>query len=155
MPEKNHKSKMQNGRFATVDEFLEFLPEEEWKVVDVLRRLVFTCMPDVTEKLSFNVPFYKRNKTVCFIWPASILWGKKKTYEGVRFGFSNGYLLLDENKYLNKGERKQVYWRDFASVKDINVDLLRAYLFEAIIIDDQTKSIKKKSANSYKKQNHK
>ena len=145
------KKKMQNVTFKTIDEFLEFLPVEELKIVNVLRQLVFTCMPDAIEKLSFNVPYYKRHKTVCFIWPASVLWGKTKTYEGVRFGFSNGYLLQDENIYLNKGNRKQIYWRDFISVKDIDVDLLRTYLFEAIMIDDQTKSIKKRSAASYKK----
>jgi hypothetical protein len=98
------------------------------------------------------VPFYKRHKTVCFIWPASVFWGSKKTYEGVRFGFANGYLMQDEIGYLNKGDRKQIYWRDFTSVSEIDISLLRAYLFEAMMIDDETKAIKKRSAASYKKQ---
>jgi hypothetical protein len=145
------KNKMQNVSFNTIDEFLEFLQGEELEIVNILRQLVLTCMPDATEKLSFNVPFYKRHKTVCFIWPASVFWGKTKTYEGVRFGFSNGYLLQDENKYLKKGNRKQIYWRDFATIKEIDYNLLKAFIFEAIIIDDVTKFIRKKSAASYKK----
>jgi hypothetical protein len=145
------KSKMQNISFDTVEDFLEFLPVDELRIVNVLRMLVLECMPDAIEKLSFNVPFYKRHKTVCFIWPASVFWGSKKTYEGVRFGFANGYLMQDEIGYLNKGDRKQIYWRDFTSVSEIDVSLLRAYLFEAMIIDDETKAIKKRSAASYKK----
>ncbi len=143
---------MQNISFDTVEDFLEFLPVDELRIVNVLRMLVLECMPDAIEKLSFNVPFYKRHKTVCFIWPASVFWGSKKTYEGVRFGFANGYLMQDEIGYLNKGDRKQIYWRDFTSVSEIDVSLLRAYLFEAMIIDDETKAIKKRSAASYKKQ---
>jgi hypothetical protein len=145
------KSKMQNISFDTVEDFLEFLPVDELRIVNVLRMLVLECMPDAIEKLSFNVPFYKRHKTVCFIWPASVFWGSKKTYEGVRFGFANGYLMQDEIGYLNKGDRKQIYWRDFTSVSEIDVSLLRAYLFEAMMIDDETKAIKKRSAASYKK----
>lgn len=145
------KSKMQNISFDTVEDFLEFLPVDELRIVNVLRMLVLDCMPDAIEKLSFNVPFYKRHKTVCFIWPASVFWGSKKTYEGVRFGFANGYLMQDEIGYLNKGDRKQIYWRDFTSVSEIDVSLLRAYLFEAMMIDDETKAIKKRSAASYKK----
>jgi hypothetical protein len=146
------KSKMQNISFDTVEDFLEFLPADELRIVDALRMLVLDCMPDAIEKLSFNVPFYKRHKTVCFIWPASVFWGSKKTYEGVRFGFANGYLMQDEIGYLNKGDRKQIYWRDFTSVSEIDISLLRAYLFEAMMIDDETKAIKKRSAASYKKQ---
>ena len=142
---------MQNISFDTVEDFLEFLPVDELRIVNVLRMLVLECMPDAIEKLSFNVPFYKRHKTVCFIWPASVFWGSKKTYEGVRFGFANGYLMQDEIGYLNKGDRKQIYWRDFTSVSEIDVSLLRAYLFEAMMIDDETKAIKKRSAASYKK----
>jgi hypothetical protein len=146
------KSKMQNISFDTVEDFLDFLPADEVRIVNVLRMLVLDCMPYAIEKLSFNVPFYKRHKTVCFIWPASVFWGSKKTYEGVRFGFANGYLMQDEIGYLNKGDRKQIYWRDFTSVSEIDVSLLRAYLFEAMMIDDETKAIKKRSAASYKKQ---
>ncbi|MGE0566528.1 MAG: DUF1801 domain-containing protein [Bacteroidia bacterium] len=134
-----YKKSMQNVNFKSVEEFLDFLPEDELRIVEILRRLIFDCVPGITEKLSYNVPFYKKRKGVFFIWPASVLWGKKQTYEGVRFGFQQGYLLADEINFLDRGERKQVYWRDFTNIKETDHDLLKAYIFEAVIIDEKFK----------------
>lgn len=128
---------MQNVRFHSVDDFLAFLPDDELKVTEYLRRIVFDCIPEVKEKLSFNVPFYSVHKGICFIWPASVLWGKKQTYTGVRFGFQYGCLLTDDTQYFDKGKRKQITWREFKSTRDINTELLRSYIFEAVFIDGQ------------------
>ena len=62
---------------------------------------------------------------------------------GVRFGFTKGFLMQDEINYLDKGNRKQMYWRDFYSLKDIDIELLKAYIFEAALIDEEV--FKKKS----------
>jgi len=132
---KHSKIKFQDVKFKTVDEFLDYLPEEELKVVKFLRNLVFECLPEVQEKLSYNVPFYKIHKGLFFIWPSSVKWGKSQSWAGVRFGFQQGYLLHDEINYLDKGERKQVYWRDFNSIKEIDVPLLKSYIFEAAVLD--------------------
>lgn len=136
-PSNKPKLKMQNVSFRNIDEFLEFLPEDEFQLVAFLRILIFNCIPDVNEKLCYNVPFYKGNKNICFIWPASVLWGKTKSYEGVRLGFTNGYLLTDEIGYLEKGNRKQVYMKDYRKLADINTDLLKSYLLEAALIDEK------------------
>lgn len=134
--------KMQNVKFKNVEEFLEFLPPDELKLTKFLRKIIFDCVPGITEKLSYNVPFYKRNKGMFFIWPASVLWGKKQTYKGVRFGFQQGNLINDEPNYLEKGERKQVYWKDLTSIKEIDIDLLKAYIFEAVEIDGKFRKTK-------------
>lgn len=126
---------MQNVHFKSVGEFLDFLPEDELKIVEQLRELVFMCIPDASEKLAYNVPYYKRYRNICFIWPATILWGKKKTYEGVRFGFTNGYLLTDEKNYLSKEGRKKVYWKDFKVIKQNETKILESLLYEAALID--------------------
>ncbi|MBS1537231.1 MAG: DUF1801 domain-containing protein [Bacteroidetes bacterium] len=131
------KKSMQNVSFRTVDEFLEFLPKDEFIIVDYLRRVIFEYIPHITEKLRYNVPFYKLHKNLCFIWPASVLWGKKKTYSGVRFGFTSGYLLNDELGYLDKGTRKQVYWKEFTDIKSIEVDILKSFIFAAVLLDEQ------------------
>jgi hypothetical protein len=125
---------MQDVSFRNVDEFLDFLPEEELKITLRLRKIVLDCIPNVTEKLSYNVPYYFLKKRICFIWPASILWGKKQTYEGVRFGFTSGHLLHDKTGYLDKGDRKEVYWRDFKSLKEIDEEVLREFIFQAVYI---------------------
>ena len=58
---------------------------------------------------------------------------------GVRLGFTNGYLMKDEIHYLDKGDRKQIYWKDFYHIEDIDLDLLKSYIFEAGRIDDEIK----------------
>jgi len=128
---------MQNVNFKTVDDFLEYLPEDELKIVEFLRSIILDCIPDVKEKLSYNVPYYRKHYAICFLWPASVTWGTKITYKGVRLGFANGNLMTDENHYLDKGNRKQVYWKDFTDVNEVNTDLLKSYLFEATLIDEE------------------
>lgn len=127
--------KMQDVSFNDVNEFLDFLPDDERKIVNKLRKIIFDCAPEAVEKLSYNVRFYKQHRNFCFIWPSSVLWGKTKTYNGARLGFSNGYLLNDKIQYLQKGKRKQEYWHDFTSTGEIDPDLLKSYIFEALIID--------------------
>ena len=133
---------MQNVSFRNIDEFLEFLPQDQLDIVELLRKTIFECLPQVTEKLSYNVPFYRLNKGLCFIWPSAILWGKKRTNEGVRFGFNNGNLMQNEGGWLDKGTRKQIYWKDFSTRKEIDIEIVKSYIFEAALIDEQLKNDK-------------
>jgi hypothetical protein len=126
-------------KFSSLNEFYAFLPPDELVVAEYLRDLVFRCIPDAQERLSYNVPYFKRHRNICFIWPGSIAWGNKRTYDGVRFGFTKGYLLTDPDEYLAKGDRKQVYWREFVSIHDIDVSRLEALLHEAVLVDEQAK----------------
>lgn len=128
---------MQDVAFKTVDEFLNSLPEEELKIVNQFRNIVQQIMPHAKEKLSWNIPTYTINKSVCFIWPASVKWGKKETYKGVRFGFMHGNLLHPKNNYFDLGKRKIVRWRDFTSIDDIDVAILTSTLYEAMFVDEQ------------------
>lgn len=130
---------MQNVSFKDIDDFLDFLSGEELKIVKVLRATIFNLIPHIDEKLSYNVPFYKKNKGMFFIWPASVLWGRKQTYEGVRLGFQQGTLMNDELNYLDRGNRKQVYYKTYKNVEEIDLDILKTYIFEAVFIDDNFK----------------
>jgi hypothetical protein len=137
------KRKMQAVKFDNLQEFWAYLPENQLLIAEKLRELVFECVPRVEEYLSFNVPFYKRYKGVCFIWPGAVAWGSK-TWDGVEFGFNSGYLLADELQYLDKGNRKQVYTKRFYRPEDIREDILRAYLQEAVELDDMMYMAKRK-----------
>lgn len=128
---------MQQVKFGSVNEFLDYLPEDELEVVEALRSIVLSAMPNCREKLSYNVPFYFLNRAVCFIWPQSVLWGKKEMDHGVRIGFHKGYLMDDPDGYLDRGNRKQVYTRDFKTRQEIDPKILRSYLFQAIVLDEQ------------------
>ena len=127
-------------RFATAQELLDFLPPDERVLMERLREFIISEAPQLKERLSFNILAYKGRRDVCFIWPASVLWGGKKTYDGVRFGFSYGNLLSDPNNYLDRGGRKQVYWKDLARITAMDERMLRLLLAQAIKVDDERKA---------------
>jgi len=121
----------------TVDEILPDLPRREQVLVKRLRYLVLECLPFATEKLVYGVPFYSQNRLICFIWPPSISWGKKKASaleKGVTLGFCQGNLMANTEGLLVEN-RKQVYCMYFKSLKDIDDARIRALLYEADMID--------------------
>jgi hypothetical protein len=125
---------MQNVSFNTIEEFLEFIPVNESRIVNALRKIVLECIPDCVEKLSYNVPYYRRNYNICYIWPPSITWDGF-SHEGVHLGFNYGNLLQDEIGYLERGERKQVFWKSFNDIKEIDARVLQIYLHQAALVD--------------------
>ena len=127
---------MQDVNFSSVDDFLEYLPEHERAMVDVLREIVMESIPEASEKLAYNVPYYYRHSRVCFIWPASVPWGKVKL-NGVQLGFCNGHLIDDGTGYLERGDRKQVLTKTFTDPSQIDIDMIRSYLFDAVGVDEQ------------------
>jgi hypothetical protein len=105
----------------SVDEVIIDLPKSEQIIVKRLRALILECLPHALEKNSYGVPFYRRNRMICFIWPPSITWGSKKgpyAEKGVTLGFCQGNLFSNDEKVLLKEGRKQVYCMYFKSVKD-------------------------------------
>ena len=122
-------------KFDTVEEFFDFIPGNERAIAEALREIIFECIPGVKEKLSYNVPYYYGKRRICFIWPSSIPWGNVKK-DGVLLGFCYGNLLTDDLNILEKGQRKQVFAKTFLDVSDINQDLIRKYLFQAVEIDE-------------------
>jgi hypothetical protein len=137
------KRKMQEVDFKNINDFLAFLSGDELKIVELLRKLIFHCIPDAEEKISYNVPFYRRHSNICYIWPSSVQWGNVKN-TGLQFGFNKGYLMSGEINYLEKGNRKQVYWKTYYSVKDVDLEILKAYIFEAAFTDEEVNRRKKK-----------
>lgn len=119
-------------RFASAQALLDFLPADERALMEQLREFIISEAPDLKERLSFNILAYKGRRDVCFIWPASVLWGGKKTYDGVRFGFSHADMLDDPSGYLERGSRKQVYWRDLVQVTNSDERMLRQLLAQAL-----------------------
>lgn len=124
-------------RFGNAQELFDFLPADERALMEQLREFIISEAPGLKERLSFNILAYKGRRDVCFIWPASVLWGGKKTYEGVRFGFSHADLLDDPSGYLQRGSRKQVYWRDLTLFTKTDERMLRQLLQEALLCDQE------------------
>ena len=127
----------------TVDEIIASLPRAEQVIVKRLRLLVLECLPKAEEKSYYDmgIPFYRHHRLICFIWPASVYWGPKRTLEtqqkkGVALGFNQGNLMSNEDGALLAEGRKQVYCMYFHSLKDIDEGQVRARLFEAGMIDE-------------------
>lgn len=130
----------QHLSFASVEEMLAYLPAEECKVVEVLREIVLSCLPQAKEKLAYNVPFYYQHSRLCFIWPGSVPWGSIK--EGVLIGFCKGHLLSDAS-YLDMGNRKNVFTKKFNATREINREKLEQLLYETAWIDEEEKKRKR------------
>ena len=134
-----------------IDEMLANLPKKEQILVNRLRALIMECIPKAEEKAYYGegVPFYRNNKLICFVWPASVFWGPKRTEEtqkkkGTALGFNQGYLMANEDGALLAEGRKQVYVMYFQTINDINEEQVRALLFEAALIDETFKKKKKR-----------
>ena len=134
-----------------IDEMLANLPKKEQILVNRLRALIMECVPKAEEKAYYGegVPFYRNNKLICFVWPASVFWGPKRTEEtqkkkGTALGFNQGYLMANEDGALLAEGRKQVYVMYFQTINDINEEQVRALLFEAALIDETFKKKKKR-----------
>lgn len=125
---------IQPVKFKSVGELLDFLPGQELRIVETLRDIILSTLPECREKLAYNVPYYYRHSRICFVWPSSIPWGGIDS--GAAIGFCKGYLLPDEINYLEKGTRKEVYTKTFPAPEEIDPDILRSYLFEAREIDE-------------------
>ncbi|HEY0740601.1 MAG TPA: DUF1801 domain-containing protein [Chryseosolibacter sp.] len=141
----------------TVDEMIMNLPRTEQVLVKRLRAIVSECLPAATEKAYFGmgIPYYTHHRMICFIWPASVFWGPKRTTEtqnakGTSLGFCYGNLMANEDGALLAEGRKQVYVMYFKTLSDINEAQIRALLFEASLLDDNFKKQKNKAKQTKK-----
>ena len=128
----------QGMQFKTIDELLDYLPEEEIEIVLSLRKIILECIPNCKEKLAYNVPFYYCHSRICFIWPASIPWGKVE--KGVAIGFCKSASFLDETFEIEKFASKLI----FTTVKEIDIAFLRQQIYEAVLIDEQIVKAKRR-----------
>ena len=117
-----------------VSDFIINLPKEERVIVKKLRDLLIETEPRFREKLSYGVPYFSRNRRVCFIWPASAPLGPKNAK--VLFGFCYANLLSNVQGILLREGRKQVYIARFSSLNEIDEKLLLEIIQEALIVDD-------------------
>jgi len=67
-----------------------------------LRKLIFRLRPDLTEKLSYQVPFYKRHKEFSFYGRLRFCGERNKASTAFALVFSKDILLADEIIILPK-----------------------------------------------------
>jgi hypothetical protein len=121
-------------KILSLVQLFEILPEKERIIVDVLRQIILENLPvHCKEKISYNVPYFYGKKGICIVWPATIPRGGIK--EGVLLGFWHGHKLKDEDNYLTHGSNKQVFYKIFKTVEEIDEAAIAKLLQEAAEVD--------------------
>ncbi|MBK9247641.1 MAG: DUF1801 domain-containing protein [Ignavibacteria bacterium] len=137
------KNKFQNVNFASLEDCYAYVQPGELEIMNLFRQVILETIPHCTEKLSYNVPYFYGNSRICYLWPASVPWGNV-AMNGVQFGFCDGNQLVDKFSYLDKGNRKQVYYKQYSSVENVSPDditIIHELLLQAVTIDNlKTKS---------------
>jgi hypothetical protein len=123
-------------KFRGLWELWDWLPSNERIIADVLRQVILEHLPaKCTEKLTYNVPYYYGKRRICLIWPASVPGGGIKS--GVLLGFSYGNKLKDHARYLEHGTNKQVFYKIFTDVAEIDEPAIVSLIMEAIEVDNK------------------
>lgn len=89
---------------------------------------VLTGFPGVRGKMRFNIPFYDRNRWLCYLNPLK--------NGGVELSFCQADRLSNEQGLLDFRGRTQVAGVTFRQVADIRPEVLLEVLQEAMMVDD-------------------
>ena len=123
-------------KIKSIVQLYELLPVEERIITDVLRQIIIENLPaHCKEKISYNVPFFYGHRGICIVWPSAIPRGGIK--KGVLLGFWYGCRLTDKNHYLTHGTNKQIFYRIFHTVDEIDETAIVQLLSEAVELDSQ------------------
>ena len=123
-----------NLKIKSILQLYDAIPEHECIIVDVLRAIITEQLPAYCkEKISYQVPFFYGNKGICIIWPSAIPRGGIK--KGVLLGFWYGNKLTDADNYLTHGTNKQIFYKIYNDVEEINVKAVVKLLKEAVKLD--------------------
>src|SRR5690349_15926703 len=127
---------MASLKIKSLLQLYEILPENERIIVDVLRQIIIDNLSSYCkEKISYNVPFFYGKKGICIVWPSTIPRGGIK--KGVLLGFWYGNKLTDVNSYLTHGTNKQIFYKIYYSIEEINEEEITLLLKEAVQLDKQ------------------
>ncbi|HRO42340.1 MAG TPA: DUF1801 domain-containing protein [Flavipsychrobacter sp.] len=121
----------------TVEKVIYRLPDKQFKFVAHIRELILTAHPEITEKISFNTPFFYCNSWLCYL-------DLMKQNTLLEIAFINGHQLSDKHKKLVARNRKMVRSLVYETVADFDENIFRETLEEAITINLSKKKISKK-----------
>ena len=123
-------------KIKSILQLYDAIPGHERIIVDVLRAIVTEQLPAYCkEKISYQVPFFYGHKGICIIWPSAIPRGGIK--KGVLLGFWYGNKLADADNYLTHGTNKQIFYKIYNNVEEINVKAVVKLLREAVKSDKE------------------
>jgi Domain of unknown function (DU1801) len=121
-------------KIKNLPELYSLLPEDERITVDVLRQIIIESLPAYCkEKISYNVPFFYGNRSICLVWPSTVPRGGIK--KGVMLAFWYGNRLNDKDNFLTHGTNKQIFYKIYFSPDEIDDRPIKKILKEAVKLD--------------------
>jgi hypothetical protein len=119
------------------------LPKNEQVITKRLRALIMECLPEAAEKpyYGMGIPFYSHHRQICYVMAPAAMCGTegepgKHNDKAVSLCFCQGNRMSNEDGALKSEGRKQVFVMYFSALNDINDEQVRAWLFEAGMIDE-------------------
>ena len=116
-----------------VDYFIDTLPEEQQKLVQLIRKLIHQVVPNVEERLSFKIPFYHYYGMFCYINPVK---------QGIDIGFCRGKDLLETFPQLQLKERAIIATLNIQHTNDIVTLEVHSLLTTAALWNEEAKRLK-------------
>lgn len=110
-----------------VEDYILNQKSEIADIMQYLRHIIHSCSPKITESIKYRIPCFDGNKMICYF---------NIVKNGVDLGFSRGYELSNIQGLLNGKDRNTVKSIFISSIKDIDENVLREIINEAIIIDE-------------------
>ena len=127
----------QKIKFKNLADFNNAISEQELEIVEILRESIYDSIPEIRERLAYNVPFFYRKRRLCFIWPASVPWG------GISSGVALGFVQGSKMTTLPVLPGKQIASIVFQHKNEIDKSDLETWLFEALQIDEDQFNLRK------------
>lgn len=109
-------------KFKDVDDYIAQLRDWQAEAVTQLRAIVREAAPDAEESIKWSQPVYSKNGPFCYI---------RAFKKHINFGFWRGTQLTDPSGLLQGSGKKMAHVR-VASLDDIQPDLFRAFVREAV-----------------------
>ena len=97
------------------------------KLIELTHGVILNLSDKIEFKISYNVPFYKFYKSLCYINQAK---------KGIYVGFMKGKELSNEKGYLSMGKRKSIAIYQIFEVEDVLKPEFTEILMEAMILNE-------------------
>jgi len=110
-----------------VDEYILNQEPEIAEIVALLREIIMSFSPFITEKIAYKIPFYYGFKRICYI---------NVRGDKVDLGICRGSELSNTFGILESKNRKIIKTMTIKSVMDVDEKLISEIIGEAIVLDE-------------------
>lgn len=119
----------------TINNYIDKVAPEFVSIVIKLRSIIKQSLPGITEKISYNIPFYYYEGPLCYI-------NVRKNY--VDLGFAKGFALSNKQGLLDMKDRKQVASLRYYLEENIDKTIIQELLIEAASVNELQSLTKKR-----------